>query len=265
MIRKWLLIGAAVWTAATVTASASRAQERSAATAPTMMMAPRQIIERYCTGCHNQRVRSGDLALDTLDVEHVGAAAATWERVVRKLRARAMPPMGAPRPDEGTYAAVIASLEASLDRAAAANPNPGSPLVRRLNRAEYQNAVNDLLALAIDASQLLPADDSAYGFDTVSDVLNVSPVLQERYLVAARRISALAIGDPEVAPGEITYRVRQDLSQNQHVEGLPLGTIGGTVVRHTFPLDGEYVLQTKLMRTNLGMMRGLEYPHTIEY
>jgi hypothetical protein len=178
---------------------------------------------------------------------------------------RVMPPLGARRPDEATYDALIASLETTLDRAAASHPDPGTPLAHRLNRAEYANAIRDLLALDVDAASLLPPDDSAYGFDNVADVLGVSPSLQERYLSAARKIAALAIGDTEVAPRASTYRVRQDLSQNQHVEGLPLGTIGGTLARHTFPLDGEYVFQTTLMRTNLGMMRGLEYAHQIEY
>jgi mono/diheme cytochrome c family protein len=225
----------------------------------------RETVDRYCVGCHNQRLQTGALALDTLDAGNVGAHAEVWEKVVRRLRGRVMPPLGARRPDEATYQALVETLEASLDRGAAAHPAPGAPVVHRLNRAEYANAIRDLLALDVDTSALLPADDSAYGFDNVSDVLNLSPSLQERYLSAARKISALAVGDSRITPSESTYRVRQDRSQNQHVEGLSLGTIGGTLVRHTFPLDGEYLFQTTFMRTNLGMMRGLEYPHRVEY
>ena len=225
----------------------------------------RDVVDRYCVSCHNQRLQTAGLALDTLDAANVAAHADVWEKVVRKLRTRVMPPLGARRPDEPTYQSIVGELEASLDRAAASRPSAGAPVVHRLNRAEYANAVRDLLALDVDTASLLPADDSAYGFDNVSDVLNVSPSLQERYLSAARKISVLAIGDVRVTPSESTYRVRQDRSQNQHVEGLPLGTIGGTLVRHTFPLDGEYLFQTRLFRTNLGMMRGLEYAHRIEY
>jgi hypothetical protein len=176
-----------------------------------------------------------------------------------------MPPLGVRRPDEATYHALVESLGTALDRAAASHPDPGRSLVRRLNRAEYANAIRDLLGLDVDAALLLPPDDSAYGFDNVAEVLNVSPVLQERYLSAARKISALAVGDSRIGPVESAYRVRQDLSQNQHVEGLPLGTLGGAVVHHTFPLDGEYLFQARLFRTNLGMMRGLERAHEVEY
>src|SRR5262249_37897440 len=137
-------------------------------------------------------------------------------------------------------------------------------LVHRLNRAEYANAIRDLLALDIDASSLLPADDSSAGFDNVADALGVSPVLLESYLSAAERVSALAIGDLKTPPMGQVYRVRQDESQDRHVEGLPLGTVGGLVVIPTLPLDGEYVFQVKLFRTNLGTMRGLEYPHQLE-
>ena len=137
-------------------------------------------------------------------------------------------------------------------------------MLHRLNRAEYENAIRDLLALDVDVASLLPPDDSAYGFDNISDVLGVSPSLQERYLAAAARISALAVGDPALRPGSDTYRVPQDLSQNQHVDGLPLGTVGGLRVRHIFPLDGEYDFQTKLYRTNLDMVRGLQYPSEFE-
>src|SRR5262249_34409298 len=187
-----------------------------------------------------------------------------WEKVVQKLSAGAMPPQGVKRPDAGTYHALTAWLEAELDRAAAANPNPGRPMLHRLNRAEYANAIRDMLALDVDVAALLPPDDSAYGFDTISDVLGVSPSLQERYLSAATRISRFAVGDPDLTAGSDTYRIRQDLSQNRHIDGLPLGTVGGLIARHVFPLDGDYVFQTKLYRTNLNIVRGLEYPSDFE-
>jgi hypothetical protein len=168
-----------------------------------------------------------------------------------------------PRPDEGTYEALAAYLETELDKAAAGSPNPGRPLIRRLNRSEYANAIRDLLSLDVDVSSLLPPDDSAFGFDNISDLLGTSPALLERYLVAADRVSALAVGAP-VSPGSDTYRIRQDRSQDQHIEGLPLGTVGGLVVNHTFPLDAEYRFSLELYRTNLEAIRGLEHPHQIE-
>jgi hypothetical protein len=156
-------------------------------------------------------------------------------------------------------------LETELDRGAASKPNPGRPpLFHRLNRAEYANAIHDLLALDVNVASLLPADDSAYGFDNIADALGVSPVLLERYLVAADKVSGLAVGEADVTPGSETYRVRQDLSQDQHIEGLPLGTVGGALIRHTFPVDGEYQFQVKLFRTNSSVMRGLEYPQQLE-
>jgi hypothetical protein len=202
--------------------------------------------------------------LENADLTHVGNDVELWEKVVRKLRAGVMPPQGARRPDAATLHALISSLEASLDLAADARPNPGRPLLHRLNRAEYKNAIRDLLALDVDVATLLPPDDSAYGFDNISDVLGVSPSLQERYLAAAGRISRLAVGDPSMRPGSDTYRVPQDLSQNQHIEGLPLGTVGGLQVRHTFPLDAEYEFRTQLYRTNLNIVRGLQYPSEFE-
>jgi hypothetical protein len=209
-------------------------------------------------------LKTGGLALDAFDLSRVADHPDVWEKVVRKLRADAMPPAGAPRPDEATSEQLRAWLEGRLDAAAVAAPNPGRPLLHRLNRAEYANAIRDLLALDVDASSLLPPDDSSYGFDNVADVLGVSPVLLERYLTAANRVSALAVGEPGIAPGSEVYRARQDLSQDQHIDGLPLGTIGGMQARHTFPLDAEYVLQIRLFRTNLNAIRGTEFPHQLE-
>jgi mono/diheme cytochrome c family protein len=226
-------------------------------------VSPRAAIDQYCVSCHNARLASGELRLDTLDLSTSGTHAEVWEKVVRKLQTRTMPPAGARRPDEATYRALIDALTTTLDRAAA-QPNPGRPMLRRLNRSEYANSIRDLLALDVDASALLPADDSAYGFDTIGDVLGVSPSLQERYLSAAAKISALAVGDTSRGPVAETYRVRQDLSQNQHLDGLPLGTVGGLAIQHVFPVDGEYEFRIRLQQTNFGNLRGLDYPQQVE-
>jgi len=223
------------------------------------------VVDKYCVTCHNQRLKTGGLSLQKVDLENVPAQAEMWEKVVGKLRLRAMPPPGMPRPDEAAYAGMVSWLERQIDGAAAAHPYAGRPLVHRLNRAEYANAIRDLLALDIDAAALLPPDDSAYGFDNISDALGVSPALEEHYLDAALKIGALAVADPHVAPGSESWRIPQDLSQDRHVEGLPLGTVGGTAVRYNFPLDGQYTFQAKLYRTNLNIMRGLEAPHQVEF
>ena len=266
-----LLIAASVWllSAGWAVIGASSAQDtpasRPAAAAADQkaVVDSKAVVVRYCVTCHNQRAKAADLALDTVDIARPSANAHIWENVVRKLRTRSMPPQGMPRPDEATYVAMTTFLETELDRASAASPNPGRPLIRRLNRSEYANAVRDLLVLDVDVSSLLPADDSAFGFDNVSDMLGTSPALLERYLVAADRVSALAVGAP-TAPGSNTYRVRQDRSQDQHIEGLPLGSVGGLVVTHSFPQDAEYHFSLALYRTNLEAIRGLEHPHQIE-
>jgi Protein of unknown function (DUF1592)/Protein of unknown function (DUF1588)/Protein of unknown function (DUF1585)/Protein of unknown function (DUF1587)/Protein of unknown function (DUF1595)/Planctomycete cytochrome C len=234
-----------------------------AACAASSNPSPREILDKYCVTCHNQRLKTGGLALDTLDLGKVPAQAEVWEKVIRKLRSGTMPPAGMPRPDAATYSSLAGWIEAQIDQAS--EPYAGRPILHRLNRSEYANAVRDLLALDIDAASLLPPDDSAFGFDNISDALGVSPSLQEHYLDAALKIGALAVGDPKIAPGSETWRIRQDLSQDQHVNGLPLGTVGGTVVRYNFPLDGEYSFQANLYRTNLNIMRGLESPHQVEF
>jgi mono/diheme cytochrome c family protein len=226
--------------------------------------ANRALVDQYCVTCHNQRARTGGLALDLPGLADVPAHAETWEKVVRRVDAGMMPPAGMPRPDEAARRALVAALEATLDRAARSEPNPGRPLVHRLNRAEYANAIRDLLALDVDVSPMLPADDASAGFDNNADVLGLSPVLLESYLTAAERISALAIGDLTAPPMGELFRVRQDASQDRHVEGLPVGTVGGLLIRTTLPLDGEYQFQVRLFRTNLGTMRGLEYAHQLE-
>ena len=228
------------------------------------LTAYREVLDGYCVTCHNQQLKTGGLTLEGADLSRVASHAEVWEKVVRKLRVGTMPPQGARRPEPATAAALAESLEGALDRAAAEKPDPGRPVLRRLNRAEYANAVRDLLALDFNVAALLPPDDSSYGFDNIADVLGMSPVLLDRYLAAADKISAVALGDSEIGPGSDTYRVRQDLSQDQQIEGLPLGTTGGLLVRHTFPVDGEYHLQVKLFRSNIESVRGLENPHELE-
>ena len=245
--------------------AASPARPPQAPATPVALPAThRATIDRYCVTCHNDKAKTGGLSLETADLGNVAANADLWEKVVRKVRVGMMPPQGAPAPEPGVRASLVRSLTTTLDAHAAAQPDPGRPLVHRLNRTEYGNAVRDLLALEIDTAALLPADDSAYGFDNVADVLGVSPVLLERYMSAAGRVSALAVGDPEIGEASESFRVRQDASQDRHVEGLPVGTVGGMLARTTVPLDGEYVIQPRLFRTNLGAMRGLEYPHQLE-
>jgi hypothetical protein len=226
---------------------------------------PDAFLTRYCATCHSQRVQAGGLTLEGLNVRGfaAGHGAERGERIVRRLRAGTMPPQGAPRPDAATQVRFASWLEGELDRAEHARPDPGRPRLRRLNRTEYGNAVRDLLDLVVDPAALVPPDNAAFGFDNVADV-RLSPTLQERYLAAADRVSALALGDPTLEPEAHTYTIRQDVSQDQHLEGLPLGTLGGALVRHTFPLGGEYDLQVKLYRSNLGMMRGLQLAHPFE-
>ena len=204
----------------------------------------RTVLQQYCLPCHNQKLRTADLAFDRLGLSDVPSKADTWEKVIRKLRTRTMPPTGRPRPDVSTYDGVASWLEGQIDRVAAARPNPGrTETVHRLNRSEYQNAVRDLLDVEIDASKLLPADDQSYGFDNIAGVLKMSPTLLERYLSAAREVTRLAAGDPRIAPRADTYRLRMDYGQYDHVDGLPLGTRGGTAIRYTFPADGEYSIK----------------------
>ena len=175
---------------------------------------------------------------------------------MRKLRVGAMPPQGMPRPDRATMDSLAASIETSLDRAAAAAPNPGQPVLHRLNRTEYANAIRDLLDLDVDASDLLPTDDSSFGFDNIASVLGVSPALIERYLLASGKVSRLAVGDPKIDPIVDTYRVRADLTQNEHIEGLPLGTRGGVLIQHDFPLEGDYVIKVKLLKSTVDLLFG---------
>ena len=202
------------------------------------------VIDRYCATCHNQRTRAGNLALDTLDATAAHRDADTWEKVIRKVRTGMMPPSGSPRPDRATLDALASSIETTIDRAARTAPNPGAPALHRLNRAEYANAVRDLLDLPIDAARLLPGDDSSgEGFDNMASTLSVSPALMQAYVTAAARISRLAVGDPTISAELTTYTPPRGMSQAGHREGMPLGTRGGLTVQHVFPLDAEYEIR----------------------
>lgn len=225
---------------------------------------PRAFFTRYCITCHNQKLRTANLLLDTADLTGIPQRAELWEKVIQKLRLGMMPPQGAPQPDSSSRLEVVEFLEYQLDRAAAEHPDPGRPLLHRLNRAEYANAIRDLLGFDVDVSSLLPADNSTYGFDNIAEGLGISPALLQAYLAAARKISAAAVGDPRIGAGGVTYSVRQDLSQDSHIEGLPLGTIGGALFHHVFPADGYYDFRIRLYRTNLDTTRGLEQPHRVE-
>src|SRR5687767_1385932 len=227
-------VGPTAWSVAPV-AGAQSPSRSSSSSSPTRETRPkadyREVVTTYCVSCHNERLKTAGLMLDTVDVSDPAAAADVWERAVRKMRVGMMPPQGAPRPDATTQASLLSYLTTSLDRAARAHPNPGRPLVHRLNRAEYANTIRDLLALDVDPSSMLPPDDAAYGFDNNADALGVSPVLLERYLAAAGKISSLAVGDPQSEPVANTFRIRQDASQDVHIEGLPIGTVGGILAR----------------------------------
>ena len=225
----------------------------------------RQLLDRYCLTCHNERLRTADLALDTVDVSDVGAHPEIWEKVVRKLRAGAMPPAARPRPNPATYAAFTTWLETELDRAAAARPDPGrTDTFHRLNRSEYHNVIRDLLALEVDVAALLPADDGSYGFDNIAGVLGMSPTLLERYLSAAKKISRLAIGRPAPSATAETFRLATDLTQDLRVDGLPFGTRGGTRFEFTFPEDAEYAFQVRLGRDASGTLKIFDTPHQLE-
>jgi len=224
----------------------------------------RALLDKYCVTCHNAKTRTAGLALDKLDLANVAAGAETWEKVIEKIRGGMMPPVGMPRPDRATLDAFLASLESKLDEAYFANVNPGRVGLHRLNRAEYGNSVRDLLALDVDVSSLLPADDANFGFDNIADSLSVSPMLMERYVTAAWKISSLAVGDLKIPPTTYTFRNRPDLSQDRHIEGLPLGTRGGILVKYTFPLDAEYRFKVRFWGNTVNTVRGLELPSQVE-
>ena len=227
---------------------------------------PHAVIDQYCVGCHNDKLRSGGLSLATLEKTldgHIDQAAPQWEKVIVKLRAGMMPPAGMPRPDAAEIRKFIASLETSIDHAAAAHPNPGRPSLHRLNRTEYANSIRDLLGVDVDVATLLPVDDINHGFDNMSDAL--SPALVEGYVRAAGKISREAVGDAASVPVAVTYKLPRIFSQMRHVEGTPIGTRGGMAVTHNFPADGEYVFRMTFYYSGLGVFFGrLEKKQQIE-
>ncbi len=224
----------------------------------------RALVNRYCLGCHNRSSQSGGLVLESLDMANVGSDTKTWEKVVRKLRAGMMPPPGRPRPDKATYQGLVAWLESELDGSAAAAPEPGRPVLHRLNRTEYGNAVRDLLGLEIDAASLLPPDDADLGFDNMGHLLTFSPSLFRRMTLAARRVSRMAVGGA-VTPAVETYRVPKTLFQDDRMsDDLPFGSRGGTAIRHYFPLDGEYGIKIRLHRNLYDYLRGLGQQQQLE-
>jgi mono/diheme cytochrome c family protein len=243
------------WLAAILVAAAARMQAAGPppppAVAPTVAAA-QATLQRYCVTCHNQNLKERGtvpVAFDALNLTNVAADAEIWEKVVRKVRTGLMPPAGRPRPDTATGDAFVRSLEAQLDGAALAHPNPGrTEPFHRLNRAEYKNVIRDLLDLEVDVDSLLPADDSSYGFDNIAGVLKMSPTLMERYLAAAQKISRLAVGTPPPLPNVDYVRLGDDLQQDEHIEGLPVGTRGGVSIPYRFPMDAEYVIKVRLAR-----------------
>jgi hypothetical protein len=220
----------------------------SSARAQVNPAAERALLNQYCVVCHNDNLKTANFSLQSADINAVGDHPEIWEQVIRKLRAGMMPPPSMPRPPLAKYEQLRDWLEAEVDRKAAQHPDPGSVVLHRLNRTEYANAIRDLLDLRIDVNSMLPADDSARGFDNVAGSLTISPTLLEAYMTAATRIARMAVGFWK-SPTAAAYIAPVDSSQNEHIEGLPFGTRGGMAVRHTFPSDGEYKFSIK----NLGI------------
>ncbi|MEE8349151.1 MAG: DUF1592 domain-containing protein [Acidobacteriota bacterium] len=235
----------------------------------------REVLKTYCLGCHNEQVRAAGLLLDQADIERASQEQPLWEKVVKKLRTRGMPPVGMPRPDEATYDSFVTYLETILDQAAEAKPNPGRPVIHRLNRVEYANAVRDLLDVSVEGGSLFPAEDSGRGFDNLAALLSVSPLLMERYMSAASKISRLAVGDPTALPAGEIYKAAENVRgsrgtvitvQDERVsEDVPFGSRGGIAIRHHFLADGEYHIKIQLQMDGNYYLRGLlGEPHQLD-
>jgi mono/diheme cytochrome c family protein len=230
-------------------------------------VSPRLLLDQYCVACHNQSLMTAGLALDELDLQEATDNADIWEGVIRKLRTRAMPPAGMPRPDEQTYEVLAGSLETLIDQDWQANPNPGRiNSVHRLNRTEYNNAIRDLLALDVDVRPLLPGDETADGsFDNMADALSVTTTHLERYMTVARQVSRLAVGLPpqnaEITTYEVPLHIEQDVRLS---EDLPLGSRGGTAVEHQFPVDGEYLIKVVLRRNYQQYLVGMGWQQQVD-
>ena len=231
---------AALWVAAFAVVSAQSGAPAPSRSAAPLPPADPGFIKQYCLTCHNERAKVGGLVLDPAGLDHVGTDAEQWEKVVRKIKTGMMPPSGMPRPDRSTLDGFATALEARLDRANPPGAHPDAPALHRLNRTEYANAIRDLLALDVDVKALLPPDDSNEGFDNIAEALTVSPSLIQGYVGAAMKISRQAVGDRNAAPAQVTYSAPGRLAQDKHIEGLPLGTRGGLLITHNFPLDAEY-------------------------
>ena len=219
------------------------------------------MLKTYCVACHNAKLRTGGLAFDELDAAGVPGKASVWEKVVRKLRGGMMPPPGMPRPDKRQADAFVSWMEGYLDASAALDPNPGEVALHRLNRKEYANAIYDILGLKVDASELLPQDAQANGFDNIANVLQASPAFFNQYMAAARTVAVQAVGRPDARPGSKTYVNPGKGAQAFHVDGLPLGTRGGFAVEHTFPSDGEYEINLPSPLRNIWFV-GIEHQST---
>jgi hypothetical protein len=217
-----------------------------------------QVVNQYCVACHNDTLQTAGLSLQHLKTDNVGVDGAIWEKVLRKLKARTMPPSGMPRPDDTTYDSFGNYLESELNLYAQNNPYPGRPSMRRLNRTEYVNSIKELFSIDVDGETLLPPDDAMLGFDNIGQVLTLSPLLVESYLAAARKVRAQAIGDQNITPDFEYYTLPQALMQDDRMnEDLPFGSRGGIAVRHHFPMDGEYVIQVRLQRNYRDYIRGM--------
>ena len=269
------MVGILVLVAGTSSVAAAQALPTSPRPAPAAArLAPsdaaglpsRELLDRYCVTCHNDRLKTAGLTLEQMDVSRIADQAETWEKVAMKLSSGLMPPFGRPRPDPAAAKSFVAALHSGLDRAGRDRPNPGRPLTHRLNRTEYANMIRDVLALEIDPRIMLPADDTdQHGFDNNASVLSLSPTLLERYLSAARKISRLALGRPGPTTSIDTYSVSKLMTQEDRAsDRLPFGTRGGTAVTHTFPVDGEYAMSVKLQKTLYSTVRGLSQPHDLE-
>ena len=223
---------------------------------------PGAVIEQYCVACHDDSTKTANVSFEKADASKIGEDPGLWERALRKLKTNQMPPASMPQPSADTRRSLTTYLETELDRAAAVHPNPGRPTIHRLNRAEYSNAIRDLLALDIQPGSSLPPDDSGYGFDNIGEVLSMSPVLVERYLSVARQVARLAVGDPDVKPVidvfDALKEVRtgakgQRAGRNDRIsEDLPFDSVGGLSFQYTFPVDAEYVFDIKMARPNSG-------------
>jgi hypothetical protein len=254
-----------VWLLAAGLSADPQSSQRPSSAARSSAGPSLEFVEQYCVRCHNSQLKTGGLALDTSELARVAEHGEVWEKVIRKLRGGAMPPDGAPRPAAAAAAAFVASLENALDTAYAKAPNPGrTETFHRLNRAEYHNAIRDLLDLDIDVTELLPADDVSYGFDNIAGVLGISPALLDRYTTAAQKISRIAVGSLSIPPTANSFRVPSDQPQDGQVDGLPLGTRGGVLVNYHFPVDAQYAFRVKLARNYTDTLAPIYENHDLE-